>query len=117
MRSCSPPVLRRISRRRNRSFAFLIADRHAGRESKWNHARPDRQGIVRSVVFGRTASYLRGNFLERQAQNARGFQLLFVGLAGVIPAPRNYFFSERLKRSEFFFRRFDQSRFAERHYR
>src|SRR5713101_8520026 len=109
----SPLVLHRVGGRGNRGIATLIADRRARLKGERNDAGPDRQSVVRSIVFGRPRANFRGNFREWQAQNARGFQFFFVGLARIIPAAGKNFFGEGMQRYEFFFRRVNENGFSE----
>src|SRR5260370_12327893 len=92
--SVSTPVLRGVRRKRNCRIALFIANGSPGGELQRDDARPDRQLAVRSVILRGTFANFRGGFRKRQSQNARGFQLLFIGPPPIVPPSRKHFFRD-----------------------
>src|ERR1700722_4686750 len=111
----SPPVVRRISWERNSRIALFVANRCLSHGVQRNNSRPNGKSIIGSVIFGRTEAHFCGSFREWQAQDARGLQFFFIGLARVVPAMRQNLFCEGTQRFEFFLQRIDERGFAERH--
>ena len=97
-----PSEIYRVRGDGKRGVAALVTNGRIRGEPQGNDARPNWKRVIVGVVFDRANTNFCGNFRERQFENARGFQFLFVGPPSVVPAARQDFFRKGMKCVEFF---------------
>src|SRR5258708_37974928 len=80
-----PRIPSHILRHRNPRLQSSIWYRRCRRNRQRQHSSPDRQIVIRFVIYRASSPDLGRNFLQRQGQHRRPLQLLLLRLADLIP--------------------------------